>query len=64
MADMPERGTPNFYRQQAARLTALAAQVGDRALRQQFEHIAKSNQLLADFFAANQTQPAPSRAAR
>ena len=64
MANMPERGTPHFYRQQAARLTALAAQVGDRALKQQFEHIAKSNQLLADFFAANQTQTAPARATR
>lgn len=42
-----------FYREQAAHLTALAAQIGDRILRQQFLHIAKSKEMLADLCAAS-----------
>jgi hypothetical protein len=47
-------GTAAIYREQAARLTALAAEVGDRTLREHFLHIAKSKQMLADLCAANQ----------
>jgi len=46
-------GSSAFYRQQAAHLTALAAQIGDRTLRQQFLHIAKSKEMLADLYAAS-----------
>lgn len=46
-------GSSAFYREQAAHLTALAAQIGDRMLRQQFLHIAKSKEMLADLYAAS-----------
>jgi hypothetical protein len=46
---MSERGSPAFYRDQAVRLTALAAELEDPALKLQFQDLAKSLTLLADF---------------
>ncbi|HEY1507240.1 MAG TPA: hypothetical protein VGF92_23260 [Stellaceae bacterium] len=56
---MSERCNPSFYREHAARLSALAGEVEDPALRLQFRDIAKSLTLLADF--AVVTQSAASR---
>lgn len=46
---MSEPGSPAFYREQAARLTALATGIDDPALQLQFRDIAKSFQMFADF---------------
>jgi hypothetical protein len=51
---MSERGSPDFYREQAARLTALAAEIGDPALKLQFRDLATSLKMLADFAAVRQ----------
>ena len=48
---MSERSGPALYRQQAARLTALAAAIDDPALKLQFRDIATSLEMLADFAA-------------
>jgi hypothetical protein len=55
---MFERGSPAFYREQAARLKALAAKLDDPLAQVQFRDIAKSFQMLADFAALSQA-PAP-----
>ena len=48
---MSERKGPALYREQAARLAALAVEVDDPALRLQFRDIATSLKMLADFAA-------------
>jgi hypothetical protein len=48
---MSERRGPALYRQQAARLAALAAAIDDPALQLQFRDIARSLKMLADFAA-------------
>lgn len=56
---MSEHTGPALYREQAARLTALAAEVDDPALKLQFCDLATSLKMLADF-AAVRRDPAPS----
>jgi hypothetical protein len=56
---MSERSGPALYREQAARLNALAAEVDDPALKLQFSDIATSLKMLADF-AAVKPDAAPS----
>ena len=51
---MSERGSPDFYREQAARLTALAAEIGDPALKLQFRDLATSLKMLAAIAAVRQ----------
>jgi|KBSMisStandDraft_5_1062788.scaffolds.fasta_scaffold2237136_1 hypothetical protein len=46
---MSKRGGPVLYREQAARLKALAAEIDDPALQLQFRDLATSLQMLADF---------------
>jgi len=48
---MSERGGPVLYREQAARLKALAGEIDDPALQLQFRDLATSLQMLADFTA-------------
>lgn len=48
---MSEHTGPALYREQAARLTALAAEVDDPALKLQFCDLATSLKMLADFAA-------------
>jgi len=48
---MSERGGPALYREQAARLAALAAEIDDPALKLQFRDLATSLKMLADFAA-------------
>ena len=48
---MSQRTGPALYREQAARLTALAAEVDDPALKLQFRDLATSLKMLADFAA-------------
>jgi hypothetical protein len=48
---MSERSGPALYRQQAARLNALAAETDDPALELQFRDIARSLKMIADFAA-------------
>jgi hypothetical protein len=48
---MSERSGAGLYREQAARLTALAAEVDDPALKLQFCDLATSLKMLADFAA-------------
>jgi hypothetical protein len=46
--DLAERGTPAFYREQAARLTALAAIAGKPELRVELLEMASVFQKMAD----------------
>jgi hypothetical protein len=46
---MSDYGSPGFYREQAARLTARAARLDDPLTRVQCRDIAKSFQMFADF---------------
>jgi hypothetical protein len=48
---MSKRSGPALYREQAARLTALATEVDDPALKLQFSDLATSLKMLADFAA-------------
>lgn len=52
---MSERGSPAFYREQAARLTALVGEVEDPALKLQFRDLAASLEMLADFAAVTRS---------
>lgn len=52
--NMSERGSRAFYQEQAARLSALAADVEDPALRLHVHDLAKSLEMLADFTAVKQ----------
>ena len=59
---MSEHTGPALYREQAARLSALAAEVDDPALKLQFCDLATSLKMLADFAAVRQDS-APSTGA-
>jgi hypothetical protein len=50
---MPETGSATFYRQQAERLTFLAAETINAAARLELLEIAASFQKLADYASAN-----------
>jgi hypothetical protein len=50
---MPETGSASFYRQQAERLTSLAAETNHPPTRLELLAIAASFQKLADYAAAN-----------
>jgi hypothetical protein len=50
---MPRRGTPEFYREEAARLTLIACDVVDPATQAQLMEIAASFRQLSEFVAAN-----------
>lgn len=51
---MPARGTPAFYREEAARLTLIACDIADPTTRLQLMEIAASFRKLADFVTANE----------
>lgn len=51
--DLAERGTPEFYREQAVRLTKLAAETASHANRLELLEIASVFQKLADHTTAN-----------
>jgi hypothetical protein len=50
---MPDRGTPAFYREQAERLTRIAAETANPQIRLELLEIAASFQRLATFVVAN-----------
>lgn len=60
---MSERGGPALYRKQAARLTALATEIDDPALKLQFRDLATGLEMLADFAAVTPDRRADSGAA-
>jgi hypothetical protein len=51
--DLAEKGTPEFYRDQAVRLTSLAADVTDASTRLELLEIAAAFQRLAEHIGAN-----------
>ena len=52
-SELPTRGTPAFYREEAARLTLIACDMADPTTRLELMEIAASFRKLADFVAAN-----------
>jgi hypothetical protein len=50
---MPRKGTPAFYREEAARLTLIACDITDPATQAQLMEIAANFRKLCEFVAAN-----------
>lgn len=56
-SELPTRGTPAFYREEAARLTLIACDVSDPVTRLELMEIAASFRKLADFVIAHYAGP-------